>query len=356
MDINSNEINFNEKEFDPIQLICVPIMPVITNLHFQNSSVIIKYNINSLINKKEFLTSSTILSGLNLKILERLKTIKFNILDNLEDNLENKLEDNLENNIKIASFNKYDNLLTITPYHNKYLLITETIILNKIKNEIKNEKKLNLSLKEKFEIDVKNEIIKINIYPIDMLIKELFKEFIITFELGLKNLNSADSLDSSSNSSNSLDSLNVSNTLNSLKSLDSSNTQLLTPFMFQNILISENNSKELITNYIGRALLTIHKILIKDFILKKQILNPHINILRFEKELKISQNIHIIANANAIFTQIKKSVIIYKEDFENITIENQKKILLKQANKIFNSITELELESIPNNFKLYCIS
>ena len=376
----------NTKQFDPIQLICTPIMPINDNLHFQNSSIVIKYNINSLIDKTQYI--ETVLSGLNLKLIERLKTIIFTKqlklsnnskiikasfdkkTEKCEETEETEETEKCEETEETEDGEKYNKKLQL--YHNKYLFITETIILNKFKNE----NHTNLSLKDKFDIAIKNDEIKGIVYPTEVLIKELSKEFTISFNLFISNLisnlisnqsnqklftkkskywniNSAYKKYTIKKHGGNLPIYDATSNATTNATTNELALARLTQLNFKEILINEYNFKD---NYIHKALSNIHANLMKDYILKKQILNPHINLSRFEKETKISQMLHIMSNANSIWFQIKNSITLHKEDFENITFEEQKKALLKHANRIFTTaISNIELESIPIKFKLFCL-
>ena len=92
--------------------------------------------------------------------------------------------------------------------------------------------------------------------------------------------------------------------------------------------------------------------------LKKQILNPYLHFEKFEKEVNISQNLHILNNGNILWIKIKNIYHFYLEDFKDIKREEQDKLLLKQAKRIFTTVLETfidENECIPNKFKLFGI-
>ena len=331
-------------------------MQINSNLHFQNSQMIVKYNINSLIDKKEL--PSTVVSGLNLKLVERLKTIEFK--KDSESNSNSELKN--ISNITKASFDNFQDMsnFAVTPYHEKYLLITETIILEKIKNE----KIKNINLKERYDLAIKNETLKGNPYIPNQLIRELLKEFTITFNEFVKNENENNSNNKNEHEHDNENEHEYENEhehdneheKNDNEHENEHENNLITSAMYKELLIGSELDNNPLATYIGRALSTIHTSFIKELYIKKQILNPHIDITRFEKEVKISQTIHINTNSNTILIQIKNSLIIHKEDFKNITLEKQKKELLTNANRIFTTVVELlTIECIPTNFKLYCI-
>jgi hypothetical protein len=271
-------------------------------------------------------TSENIFTALNINIINRLKTIenisyvskKEEIFHNFDkDNIHAKIGDN---SFISPSFFNHNNSNTnfylfggINLYAKKYLDITENIILSKMKHDN------TINIKKYFENDLKQKIINPVLYNIELLLSIMLKEFKKQYDYLSKNINM----------------------------LEYINTFLL-------VVGKEYNSN----GYIANALKKIHNIECKKFILNAQIINPHINLKKFEKELRISQILTMNNNGGDIWLSIRNE--FSKKKIETLLRNGkfeQEKHILQYIKIIFSSVLEQKnkLECIPNSLKLFGI-
>ena len=205
----------------------------------------------------------------------------------------------------------------INLYAKKYLSITENIILEKIKHD-------NLQLNQYFKDDIAQETVQPVLYNLDILLNSLLKEFKIHFQ-------------------------------NMLQLLKTNNVKL----EYMHLFMLTVGKEYLDNNYIATALKKIHFDKCKKYILDVQIINPHIDIQKFKKELKINQTLVMQTNGLDIWNSIK--AIFFSKNFEpDLAIlkpELLSKHILIQIKQIFTTVVEQKnaLECIPNSLKLYGI-
>jgi hypothetical protein len=328
-DIKSNDLN-------NIQLIIYQINPFLTKnvenyydeinslmIRFPHSKLYTKYNIYPLIHNDQN-DNTNIFTALNPKIINRLKTIEnitYTSKEKKNDFDKNYHVDSIGVKISNHSFLKpaIDSLNTtyypfggINLYAKKYLTVLDNIILDEIKND-------NIKIKEYFDNDVKQEISTPILYNIDLLLSTMLKEF-----------------------KKQYDSFLAKNAI--LEYID----------LFLLVVGKEYNH----SGYIANSLRKIHNFECKKFILNAQIINPHINLKKFEKELKINQLLTINANGGDIWLSIRS-------EFSKHKIENslkgdkleQEKNVLQYIKIIFSQVLEQKdkLECIPNSLKLFGI-
>lgn len=374
-------VNGEKHTISDIQLIQYPIKPIISidvvnyseevnhfSLKFPHSKFFTKYNVYPLIDKKY--NESTVLSALTITLANRLKTIenipydisskKSNIFGGL---FANKFGVKISNNsfIRPAMFhksvlknlntkkinsNKYPKLTggnTENSNHNsskstehnsghidnwfpfggmnlyakKYLSITENIILQKIKHD-------NLQLNTYFKDDIAQETIRPVLYNLDILFNLLLKEFKIHFQ-------------------------------NMLQLIKTNNVKLEYMHLFMLTVGKEYSDN----NYIATVLKKIHFDKCKKYILDVQIINPHIDIQKFKKELKINQILVMQTNGLDIWNSIKAVFFSknFEPDLEITKPELLSKHIIIQIKQIFTAVIEQknQLECIPNSLKLYGI-
>ena len=332
---NTKQTNSN---INNVQLIIYQINPLlsvhikdyydeINNLiiRFPHSKFYTKYNINPLITNDQN-DHTNIFTALNSNIITRLKTIENIIYTSKEK------DNNFTKNYHVNSINiKISNSSTLSPagskfyqmdnfypfgginlYAKKYLNTIDNIILNDIKHD-------NFKIKEYFDNDSKQEILKPILYNLDLLLSTIMKEFKKEYNFIIKNNAVLEYID-----------------------------------IFLLVVGKEYNH----SGYIANSLKKIHNFECKKYILNAQIINSHINLKKFEKELKINQILTMNNNGNDIWLSIRN-------EFSNHKIENslkgdileQEKNILKHIKIIFSKILEQKdkLECIPNSLKLFGI-
>jgi len=339
--LNIHEKKIDNNNINNIQLIIYPIKSIIskevTNYHeeinnltirFPNSSFYTIYNIYPLINKQNNIVN--IFTALNADIINRLQTIENIPYTSKEKTNDFNKDYNCDTlNIKVGdnsfispSFFKDDNsnyhfypFGGINLYTKKYLIITENIILTKMKHDN------TINIKKYFENDNKQKKINPILYNIGLLLSIMLKEFKKQYDYY-----------SSNNNVNMLEYINI--------------------FL---LVVGKEYSHN---GYIANALKKIHNIECKRFILNAQIINPHINLKKFEKELRIRQIITINNNVSELWLSIKNE--FSKKKIEHILkgakLEQEKNIL-QHMKIIFSSVLEQKnkLECIPNSLKLFGI-
>lgn len=370
-DYNKSSIivtNIEKNPIHDIQLIQYPIKPIISpdvvnyieeinnfSIRFPNSKFFTRYNLYPLIDKKY--NESTVLTALNVFLVNRLKTIenvyydvnakKSNIFGKL---FANKFGVKISNNsfLRPAMFHKFSlkNLKSkpsnienfggnlskfsdnnnvenwfpfggINLYSKKYLTLTENIILEKIKHD-------DLKIINYFKDDSAQELVKPILYNLDNLFSLLLKEFKIQFQ-------------------------------HMIKLLKDDNIKLEYMHLFMLIIGKEYSEN----SYIAIALKKIHMDKCKQYILEAQIENPHIDIKKFKKELKINQAIILQTNGTDIWNSIKGVFLSknFESDFNSSVDAVLIKHILIQVKQIFTIVVEQKntLECIPNSLHLYGI-
>ena len=117
--------------------------------------------------------------------------------------------------------------------------------------------------------------------------------------------------------------------------------------------------KEYLNNgYIAKSLKIIHKNECDKYILNSQIMNTHLNIHKFKKELCINQIILLNTNGIDIWISIRNEFLKkkFEDEFKLSKLERDKHILI-QMKLIFTAVIEQKnkLECISNSIKLFGI-
>jgi hypothetical protein len=335
LNINSDDNNLDSK-INNIQLIIYQIKPLIPSLkndkidfygeinsltiRFPHAKFYTKYNIYPLIHNDQN-DHTNIMTALNSKIITRLKTI-----ENIEYTSK-EISNNFNKNYHVNSSVKIGNFSHLIPsnledlsnnhfypfgginlYAKKYLSVIDNIILNEILHD-------NIKIKEYFDNDTKQEILTPTLYNLDLLQSTLLKEF---------------------------------------KKEYNNNTILEYIDLFL-LAIGKEYSH---TGYIANSLKKIHHFECKKFILNAQIINPHINLKKFEKELKINQILTMNSNGSDIWLSIRSEFSKHKieNSLKSDKLEQEKNIL-QYMKIIFSQVLEQKnkLECIPNSLKLFGI-
>lgn len=384
-DISNNILNKDVKAINNIQLIHYPIKPIyipnkelnpsleINNLkiRFPNADFFTIYNIDPLINKKLHESiPATVVSALSEKIANKLKTIinvplnkKYASYIELESNIKTNNELLVSDNyiLKpaiISIFKKDEDIIYsslgsknsslgtslggknsslggenihfsyypfggINLYAKKKLSIMESIILDNIKNDCK-IKNTNETIKNRYLMETKKEIIKPVLYSLELLSVELIKEFKLKFTQMVAFLEKNDI------------------ELNFLH--------------FFNFIFGNEYSNNI---FIAKALKKIHNNEYNKFILSCQIMNPHLNISKLEKELIINQKLTIYENGLDIWTSIKNNFL--KSNIFDRVQKLPKEEKYTDIKHFFKTIIQStieekdKLECIPNSIKIYGI-
>jgi len=317
-DINRHDFEIISK-YHPIQLMTYnPLFDLkdsqetkdYINLTFPQSKYYVNYNINNLINKNHIIRNeilSTFNSGLNYKLVNRLRTIKcetflkkyekstllplYDVNVNFSKNNGIKVETN--NNINWSPFTGQNK------YVIEYLKCTEHIIIQKIKKD-----KTIIDIQKKFEED----IIQNRIQKYDINKDSLIELMCILFE--------------------NIYDVNPPNTIEELY-----------------ILLMN-------TEYITEAISKISFKFIEEYLLELQIKTSYINIDEISKELKCGLIIHIMDLTTLIYKAFKKG---FNSDL--FLLNNKKENIMNNVKKLFKKIlVDIELPAINSNIKLYFTS
>jgi hypothetical protein len=362
------KISKNSDIYKNIQLIHYPINSIflhgkgdindLNNLN-PNLSYYIKYNIDPLINKNY--QDDNIFSALNLNIVHRLKTIEkvelntsatefdnnittgsgiqlgnhcilsparistlvktdegeykgFNLLNNRVQHIKYKKGGN--NKHQFEEEDKWYPFGGLNNYTKKYLSITEDLILKNIKIYKNRNKLVKKNIKDMESIS----------YNLDNLLSTLIKEFKIQFTEAVYILR-RDNIE-------------------------------LDYVQFLAIAIGEEYNYK---SYIFKSLQKLHNYEAKNFTISSQIMNPHMNIEKFEKELKINQVLTMGTNGLDLWLSIRNEFFKLKIDrYFSLEEEEKHKELLTQFKLLITKIIENKkklgnFECIPISTKLYGI-
>ena len=343
LNIKKNDVH-NDNTLSNIQLILFPIKPFINtysnidiyeeinhlSLKIPNSLFFTKYDINSLIDKK-LLENSNIFSALNIKLITRLKTIENILYAKKTQKNKNAFDSSFTTKFSVKISNNF--LLTpatqthindfkwypfggINLYAQKYIDASEKIILNNIKN---NDSKL----KSYFDTQSQQEIIKPILYNLELLFNTIFKEFKKQYHKMISMLE-----------------------VDHIK------------FEYMHLFFLVIGKEYLNNGYIAKALKLIHVNECDKYILNSHIMNTHLDINKFKKELCINQTILLNTNGIDIWISLRNEFLKknFENDFKLSKLERDKNILI-QMKLIFTAVIEQKnkLECISNSIKLFGI-
>ena len=315
-DINRHDFE-NISKYHPIQLMTYNPLLLFEesketenyiNLTFPQSKYYVSYNINNLINKNHIIRNevlSTFNSGLNYKLVHRLRTIKcetflkkyekstllplYNAGVNFSKNNGIKVE--ISNNTNWSPFTGQNKYVV------EYLRCTEHIITQKIKKD-----KSIIDIQKRFEEDIMQN--RIQRY-------EISKESLIDLMCVLFENMYEDNLPSTPEE------------------------QLLTK-----------------TDYITEAISKISFKFIEEYLLELQIKTSYIDIDEISKELKCGLIIHIMDLTTLIYKAIKKGFNV-----DLFSLNRKKENIMNTVKKLFKkTLANLELPAINSNIKLYFTS
>ena len=285
------------------------------DIAFPQCNYYVKYDKENLVNKNHIIKNEilgSITSGLNFKLVKRLKTIQS--IPFIRKKINNELLPFYNGNIRvskngglsvenISSFNqKKWTPFGFSSLQTEYILLTNKIIQEKIKKDKR------IDIYKKFNEESLSN--KINKY-------EISKENIV--EILLENIYNEELPDNSDDF-----------------------YELIVPKIFT------------FDNYITKALSTISFNFLSNYLLDMQIKKSNIQISEISRELKSSLMIHIIDVSKGIWKSLK-SKYRFNNDIFKINNEKRKVNIMNELRRLYkNILTDEEIPAINIDLKFYC--